>query len=110
MKLVFLHLLERQPEAVGEVGLTHVQHQAAHADPLTDVLVCGVGRLVQGAVCFRAEISREAPSEGYDPDRQGHRGWRLAIGVAPSDLGWSTVSSRFKPSKVVVKNNIPQRP
>src|SRR5580692_5693815 len=36
---VFLHLLERQAELIGEPFLAHVQHEASHANTATDILV-----------------------------------------------------------------------
>jgi hypothetical protein len=39
---VFLHLLERQPERIAEIGLGHAEHQAAHAHSFSDV---GVSRV-----------------------------------------------------------------
>jgi hypothetical protein len=41
--LVFLHLLEREPEPVAELLLAHSEHQPAHPDPASHVFVNGVG-------------------------------------------------------------------
>jgi len=42
-RLVFLHLLERDPEPVGESLLAHSEHHSAHPDPAAHVFVDGVG-------------------------------------------------------------------
>jgi hypothetical protein len=39
--LVFLHLLKCDPQGVTELGLPHLKHQAAHANPLADVHIDG---------------------------------------------------------------------
>jgi hypothetical protein len=44
--LVFLNLLECNPENVAELGLTHPKHHAAHAQPAADMPVGGIGRLL----------------------------------------------------------------
>jgi len=41
--LVFLDLLERDPEPIAELLLGHSEHQPAHPDPAAYVLVDGVG-------------------------------------------------------------------
>src|SRR5215469_16487483 len=43
--IVFLNLLERQPERVAEFLLAHRQHHPAHTNPASDVLVGRVWRL-----------------------------------------------------------------
>ena len=40
--LVFLHLLEGEPERVTQLLLAHSKHKAAHPHPAADVLVDGV--------------------------------------------------------------------
>jgi hypothetical protein len=40
--LVFLNLLERQPERFGYVGLAHVEHKPAHPNATADMLVYGI--------------------------------------------------------------------
>ena len=42
--LVFLHLLEGDPEAVGELLLAHSEHLPAHPDPAPYVFVDGVSQ------------------------------------------------------------------
>jgi hypothetical protein len=37
--LVFLNLLECQAKGVGNIGLTHIEHEPAHAQAAADVLV-----------------------------------------------------------------------
>jgi hypothetical protein len=41
--LIFLHLLEREPESVAELLLAHSKHQPAHPDPAAHVFVDRVG-------------------------------------------------------------------
>jgi hypothetical protein len=36
---VFLHLLEREPEPIGERRLAHSEHHATHSDPAAYVFV-----------------------------------------------------------------------
>ena len=40
---VFLHLLEREAQLIGELFLAHAEHEAAHADAATDMFVGGMG-------------------------------------------------------------------
>jgi hypothetical protein len=37
--LVFLNLLEGQPEGVGDVGLAHIEHEPPHAQSAAHMLV-----------------------------------------------------------------------
>jgi hypothetical protein len=43
--LIFLHLLERNPERVAEFRLAHSEHLPMHPDPAAHVFVHGVGGL-----------------------------------------------------------------
>jgi hypothetical protein len=51
--LVFLNLLECQAEGVGNIGLTHVEHEPAHAQAAADVLVRWI-KSSPGHLCFLA--------------------------------------------------------
>ncbi len=44
--LVFLHLLEREPERVAKLFLAHAEHHAPHTHPTADVTVDRVGYLL----------------------------------------------------------------
>jgi hypothetical protein len=48
--LVFLDLLEREPEPVAELRLAHSEHQPAHPDPAAYVFVDRVGGLFKGCL------------------------------------------------------------
>src|SRR5262249_6436744 len=43
--LVFLHLLEREPESIAELFLTHSEHHPTHSDPAAYVFVDRIGGL-----------------------------------------------------------------
>ena len=50
---VFLHLLKRQAERIGERLLVHAEQQAAHADASADMNVDGIGNAGAAPVFFR---------------------------------------------------------
>ena len=43
--LIFLHLLEREPEAIAELLLAHSEHHPARADTAAHVFIDGAGGL-----------------------------------------------------------------
>ena len=46
--LVFLHLLEREPEPIGELRLAHSEYHPTHPDPAAYVFVDRVGGFSDG--------------------------------------------------------------
>src|SRR5665213_938077 len=67
--LVFLHLLERQPQCFAELFLAHAKHDTAHAHTTADIFVNRVGRFgrhLQHSLELRGD---EAKRNGADLDR-----------------------------------------
>jgi hypothetical protein len=51
--LIFLDLLERQPERIRNIGLAHVEHQSPHSHAAADMLVRWI-KSSPGHLCFLA--------------------------------------------------------
>ena len=62
--LIFLHLLEREPKAVGELLLAHSEHLSGHSDTAAHVFIDGVGSFFDHClftihVCLRRGLRRK---------------------------------------------------